>query len=227
MQPSPLHFLPFALIFYLALVGVLLVVFALVEVGVIHYTAERLGIERRRIFFLLLACLLGSYINIPVAQFPAEQVESGKIVTVFGVPYVIPVVREWPGTIVAVNFGGALVPASLAIYLLLKNRLFLEGMVGIVAVSFLVHAIAQPIRGVGITVPIFLPPFAAALVAVSLSRRQSAPVAYISGTLGTLIGADLLNLSVLPALGAPVASIGGAGTFDGVFLTGILAVLMA
>jgi uncharacterized membrane protein len=28
-------------------------------------------------------------------------------------------------------------------------------------------------------------------------------------------------------LGAPVASIGGAGTFDGIFLTGILAVLLA
>jgi hypothetical protein len=28
-------------------------------------------------------------------------------------------------------------------------------------------------------------------------------------------------------LGAPIASIGGAGTFDGIFLTGILAVLIA
>jgi uncharacterized membrane protein len=28
-------------------------------------------------------------------------------------------------------------------------------------------------------------------------------------------------------MGAPVASIGGAGTFDGIFLTGILAVLIA
>jgi uncharacterized membrane protein len=27
-------------------------------------------------------------------------------------------------------------------------------------------------------------------------------------------------------LGAPVASIGGAGTFDGIFLTGVLAVLL-
>ena len=31
----------------------------------------------------------------------------------------------------------------------------------------------------------------------------------------------------MSALGAPVASIGGAGTFDGIFLTGILAVLLA
>jgi uncharacterized membrane protein len=43
----------------------------------------------------------------------------------------------------------------------------------------------------------------------------------------TLIGADLLNLDAVRGLGAPVASIGGAGTFDGIFLTGIMAVLLA
>lgn len=42
-----------------------------------------------------------------------------------------------------------------------------------------------------------------------------------------LIGADLLNLGAVRGLGAPVASIGGAGTFDGIFVTGILAVLLA
>ena len=52
-------------------------------------------------------------------------------------------------------------------------------------------------------------------------------IAYVSGSLGTLIGADLLNLHRIAYLGAPVASIGGAGTFDGVFLTGIVAILLA
>jgi uncharacterized membrane protein len=49
----------------------------------------------------------------------------------------------------------------------------------------------------------------------------------VGGTMGTLIGADILNLDKISSLGAPVASIGGAGTFDGIFLTGILAVLVA
>jgi uncharacterized membrane protein len=44
---------------------------------------------------------------------------------------------------------------------------------------------------------------------------------------GTLIGADLLNLDVVRGLGAPVASIDGAGTFDGIFLIGGMAVLLA
>jgi uncharacterized membrane protein len=52
-------------------------------------------------------------------------------------------------------------------------------------------------------------------------------VAYVGGSLGTLIGANLLNLDKVQGLRAPVASIGGAGTFDGIFLTGILAVLIA
>jgi uncharacterized membrane protein len=64
-------------------------------------------------------------------------------------------------------------------------------------------------------------------VALLLSPRRAAPLAYIGGSLGTLIGADLLNLDKVAGLGAPVASIGGAGTFDGIFLTGVLAVLIA
>ena len=46
-------------------------------------------------------------------------------------------------------------------------------------------------------------------------------------TLRQLLGADLLNMDKIRALGAPIASIGGAGTFDGIFLTGVLAVLIA
>jgi uncharacterized membrane protein len=87
--------------------------------------------------------------------------------------------------------------------------------------------LATPVEGVGIAVPVFVPPIVTAIVAVLLARHHAAPLAYISGSLGTLIGADLLNLGAVQGLGAPVASIGGAGTFDGIFLTGILAVLLA
>jgi len=87
--------------------------------------------------------------------------------------------------------------------------------------------VATPVPGVGIAVPTLSPPVVAAVTALLLSRRSARALAYVAGTLGTLIGADLLNLSRLQGLGAPVASIGGAGTFDGVFLTGILAVLLA
>jgi hypothetical protein len=78
-----------------------------------------------------------------------------------------------------------------------------------------------------IAVPVLAPSLAAALTAILFSRSHAAPLAYIGGSPGPLIGADLLNLGEIPGLGAPVASIGGAGTFDGIFLTGILAGLIA
>jgi uncharacterized membrane protein len=62
---------------------------------------------------------------------------------------------------------------------------------------------------------------------VILSHDYAPVLAYIGGTLGTLIGADILNIDKIKNLGAPVASIGGAGTFDGIFMSGIMAVLLS
>ncbi len=91
----------------------------------------------------------------------------------------------------------------------------------------LCHYLAHPVPGLGIAIPVFVPPISAAVIALLLSARHAAPLAYIGGSLGTLIGADILNLGKIQGLGAPVASIGGAGTFDGIFMTGVLAVLFA
>ena len=76
-------------------------------------------------------------------------------------------------------------------------------------------------------IPIFIAPVTAALTAITIAPAQSAPLAYICGTLGVLIGADLFRLKDIKHIGAPVAAIGGAGTFDGIFFTGIIAVLLA
>ncbi len=81
--------------------------------------------------------------------------------------------------------------------------------------------------GVGIAVPRLLPPLSAALAALLLVPQQAPLAAYVAGTMGTLVGADLLHLGKIRGLATPVASIGGAGTFDGVFLTGIIAVLLS
>ncbi len=122
---------------------------------------------------------------------------------------------------------GALVPVLVSLYLMVKNRLYGKSFVGVLLVAAIVHAMAYPVPGIGIAEPTIIPPVATAIVALLLDRRSAPPLAYISGSVGTLIGADLLNLGKIRGLGAPVASIGGAGTFDGVFLTGIVAVLLA
>lgn len=227
MHISPYHYLPLAPLFYLGLALVFLAAVVVIELGLVHYASERLGVARHHIFLLLLACLLGSYVNIPIAELPGQRVVTEKAQWFFGVQYVVPEVHEWPGTILAVNVGGALIPIGLSIYLLLRHELYLESLFGVPIVTLVVYSMASPVAGVGISVPIFIPPVIAALVAILIARRKSAPLAYIAGTLGTLIGADLLNLGRIAEMGAPVASIGGAGTFDGIFLTGLLAMLLA
>jgi uncharacterized membrane protein len=126
-----------------------------------------------------------------------------------------------------VNVGGALIPTLVSIYLLFKHALWVRGSIATAIVAVLLHWLANPVPGVGIAIPIFWPVVITAIVALILAREHAAPLAYIAGSMGTLIGADLTNLDKVRGLGAPVASIGGAGNFDGIFLIGILAVLLA
>jgi uncharacterized membrane protein len=221
------HVYPLAQPLLLALFFLTAFVIAFLQVAVFGYAYERMGVRPRYVYSLLLLSLLGSYVNIPVAEVFTEQVVPPQEVTFFGIRYVIPAAVDVQRTVLAVNLGGAVIPTVLSVYLMVRNRLVGRAVLGIGAVAVIVHLLAQPVRGVGIAVPIFVPPLVAAVVALMLSRRQAAPLAYISGSLGTLLGADLLNLGSVPGLGAPVAAIGGAGTFDGIFLSGVLAVLLA
>ncbi len=77
---------------------------------------------------LLIASLFGSYVNIPVAQFPEENIAFGRKVSYFGMHYVVPVVADWPGTVIAVNVGGAVIPTLLSIYLMARNALWGAGL---------------------------------------------------------------------------------------------------
>ena len=226
MRPSGPHFFPLTLPFIIAFLAVLLLLVALFEIGMLEYAYEKIGIGQRYISLVLVLSLLGSFVNIPVARLPAEPVGTSEIVTFFGIQYVVPRLTE-PGTILAVNVGGAVIPTVLSMYLAVGNGIIGSAAIGVAVVALAAYALARPIRGVGIVVPMFVPPVLAVLVARVLTERSPAALAYIAGTLGTLIGGDLLNLGTLRSLGAPVASIGGAGTFDGIFLTGIVAVWLA
>jgi uncharacterized membrane protein len=227
MHANQLYYLPLSLPFFSILAGIFVFLVALLQVGVLRYAYMRIGISARSAMLVLLCSLIGSYFNIPVAEFPEQRVLSGQEVDFFGMHYVVPVVVDWPGTVVAVNVGGALIPGLISLYLLVRHRLWVRGLLAIVGVSAVCHFLAKPVAGIGIALPIFAPAIASALVAVVLSFRRAVPLAYIGGSLGALVGADLMNLGRVQGLSAPVVSIGGAGTFDGVFLTGILAVLLA
>lgn len=195
--------------------------FVLIEIRVLRYTFEALGIDRRYVASLLFLSLFGSYVNIPVARLAGPA-----LVREHGIAYLLPAVHG-AGTVIALNVGGCLIPVAVSLYLLAKNRLWTRGILATAVVAALIHPMAQPVAGVGISVPTFLPALMAVCVALALSRRYAAPLAYVGGSIGTLLGADLLNLGTVPAIGAPLTSIGGAGTFDGIFLTGVLAVMLA
>lgn len=224
---SHLHYFPDSAagvaLFTVLIVGLLI----LIGLGLLRRAYLALGLNPILVTLILFGSLLGSFINVPIYSLPGQHVVAREVVQIMGVPFLAPVYVNWPGTVLAINLGGAVIPILLSTYLIVRYRLWLPGVIATVIVAFFVHQMATPIPGVGISVPTIAPPLLAAFAGLVLSKRFAAPLAYIGGSLGVLIGADLLNLGDLRELGAPVASIGGAGTFDGIFLTGVIAVLLA
>lgn len=221
----PHNYLVFAV-----LLIILVLVIGLIFIGVIGAAFADVGFSPALTGLILVATFVGSYINIPILKLKTTiPIIREEFVSFFGIVYRIPQVEYGETTtMIAVNMGGALIPAFVSFYLLWKQpSAMLYALAGVAVVTVVTHAIARPVKGVGVTTPAFVPPLVAAFLAYLLPSGAPRVVAYVSGVLGTLIGADLSNLSVIPKLGAPVASIGGAGTFDGVFLSGIIAVLLA
>jgi uncharacterized membrane protein len=217
---------PLIFLFMLGLFGLLVLLFLLIMAGAIGYAFEQMGLDPFVVFGLFAACLIGSYINIPVHRMRNEAVMIDQVVAFFGMRFRIPTMSRRE-TVIAVNVGGAIIPCLLAFYLLAVTSYRFQALIGIAIVAGVSKRLARPVPGLGIAMPAFIPPLTAALMGLMLAPAQGPMVAYISGTFGVLIGADLLNLKNLAALRAPVVSIGGAGTFDGIFLTGIIAVLLA
>jgi uncharacterized membrane protein len=223
-----MFFSPVVFLMMLFFIASLVLLFVVVQLGVISYAFEKVGVPPAYMFSLLLLSWFGSWVNIPVTRLQTDTpVEQGVVVAFFGQRYIIPRPRQPRGTVVAVNLGGAVVPTLLSLYLLTQAYAPLRVLIATAAVAVVTYRLARPVRGLGIAVPVFVPPLSAALAALLLVPQQAPLAAYIAGTMGTLIGADLLNLRRVPGLGAPVVSIGGAGTFDGVFITGIIAVLLS
>jgi uncharacterized membrane protein len=228
MAFSHTHYLPVAIPFFAAFAFALALLLLLLQIRVLRYAYMRLGVSSGGAMGLLLATLLGSAINIPIARIDAAtpMARSGEVLF-YGMLYMAPEAFGRQYVTLAINVGGALIPTALSLYLLAKRGLWGVGLIATAIMAFICHALAQPVHGIGIALPTFVPPIAAALVAALVCWRELPALAYVSGSLGVLIGADLMNLDKLSGLGAPVASIGGAGTFDGIFVTGIFAVLLA
>lgn len=222
--------LPYAPLPLLAFVFALGFLLAIVQIGALTIAFDKLGLNTGSAFLLLFASLFGSAINLPLASVtalptpppPPEAPVPLKRLLLYQR-------REFHGrTLIAVNVGGCLIPIAFSIYLMVHQTLpWMQIFGATAAVTVVSRLISRPIPGLGIGMPIFIPPIVAAVLSLLINAENSAPLAYISGTLGVIIGADLLRLPDIRRLGTAFASIGGAGTFDGIFITGIVAVLLA
>ncbi len=137
---------------------------------------------------------------------------------------------------IGINMGGAIIPILLSIYLIFKKKLSLKKLsIGIIIVTIIAYLVTypDPSKGIVAKLPIgLLPAIAASIISVAFlykDFKKAAPFAYISGTIGVLIGADFLHIGELLSynIDKPVnATIGGANVFDMIYITGIIAVIL-
>jgi len=183
------------------------------------FSFTKLGLSPQGAVFLFGLSLIGGIINIPVSR----RLVKERMPPLNYFFYYPPRVSE---QVIAVNLGGAVIPVLFSFYLLYRAP-FPPTILAAAIVAIVSKALARPVPGMGISLPAFIPPLVAAAAALLLAREYAAPVAYIAGVWGTLTGADLLNLNKFRDMGSHVLSIGGAGVFDGIFLVGIIAALLA
>lgn len=218
-SPFSPHYLLFLILF------ALWILFS-IYVNLITLTFARLGLSPGSALLLMMSSLLGSLINLPVFTLRASAPPSPIAGFYRGLlhPSRLPFTGR---TLVAVNVGGCLVPLMFSVYLVRQTDLPLSHLLAATGIVTAVsYGMSRPIPGLGIGMPTLVAPLTAAVIAILYGGEDRAALAYISGTLGVLIGADVLRLKDIGKLGAPVASIGGAGTFDGIFMTGLVAVLL-
>jgi len=211
---------------FILLIAALALLVAAIQIGVLTVAFEKLDLSADSAYLLFITILGGSLINLPLFSMKSEPPNLEAMP-----PQLRELYRGMPytgKTIVMANVGGCVVPAAFCLYLLAHHPLNIFYVVlAVAAVTLLSFKTSRSVPGIGMGMPILFAPVLAALVSVALDPANAAPMAFISGTLGVLIGADLMHLKDIRKMGTPFASIGGAGSFDGIFISGIVAVLLA
>lgn len=214
-----MFFFPVGCLIFILFILFLPILFLLVFFQVVTFGFEKLGLSPEVTILILLLMLLGSAINIPLNRRKMVYVEERSFFGLFKTP-------KLRASGITINLGGAVIPVLLSIYFLFKVPLKPVLMATFLMI-FLSKILARPIPGQGIAIPAIIPPIFAVLFSWILAPEFMAPCAFISGVLGTLIGADILNLRKAKRLEPGLLSIGGAGVFDGIFLIGIISALLA
>lgn len=207
----------------------------LILFDVMQTALQRLHLTPLAAGLLVVAMFLGSVVNIPVHRFtrdaPQPEVSWGPLGHILFGPHMQQLKHE---SVIAVNLGGCIIPCLIALWqvpslIQAGDALWRLGIVAAVNIA-VCYYVARPVEGIGIMIPGLVSPLVAVLMTWLLcpeEMEQRVAVAYVAGILGPLVGADLLHLKDITRVPVGTLSIGGAGTFDGIVLSGILAALLA
>jgi uncharacterized membrane protein len=185
----------------------LIIVAVLIYFGLAQRVLDRLRLSDRAALVIVGALIVGSFINIPIS--------TGRIDT-------------------SINVGGAVVPIALAVYLLVKagtGKEVIRAVIATFAVTAAIFAVnrylipADPWHaGADFLDPLYVYPILAGIIAFLIGRSRRS--AFIAATLGVL-SMDIVDFIYYSTRGLPgTVAIGGAGVFDVIIISGIIAVLL-
>lgn len=245
---SPVSLRILAVLVLLIIIGLPLLFF-----GIIGAALANLGLNFWIIVLLIIAAIVGSFINIPITKVyesklkknrdpeqpkrkPSGQYAPSMYDKMYDTGRFVSnePVSEGKGTLIAINVGGALIPVIISAYVIFTitpDMWYVLKLIGATAVvTAIAYFAAKPVKGIGIAIPFFIPLLSAVILGLVLGGGlgiYAAGIGYVAGTVGTLIGADLLHIKDAASESTRMMSVGGAGTFDGIFITGIIAALLA
>jgi uncharacterized membrane protein len=229
-----IFFLPVSIPFFIFLFWLpilLLAVSALLEWDLAGPLRQTIGLSTLEAVVLYMAILLAGAVNLPVYEFKSRRDSPQKYVSYLGMKYALPV---WHGhsTAVSVNLGGCIVALMISAYFAMSLQL-LPMLLSTAIVSIGIFLLSRPSRSVGFYVPTIVPALLSLLVALTAlylyggGLYNCARLAFVAGTVGTLLGTTILHLPRIEKIGISNISVGGIGTFDGIVFTGLLATIVA
>ena len=219
----------------LLIVGLMIFLIPLLFLGVIGAAFTKLGFSWITAIVVVLLMLFGSYVNIPVYTIKRDMVRVAPDTTPYSADAPWSPAPIWD-TLISINLGGAIIPICISLYLLYQavlitgTSLLVPVGAGIALVALITFVSTRPVPGVGLRVPLIIPALTALLMGMLLFGGAGIPatvLAFVSGTIGILLGGNLAQLHRIKGLDVADVSIGGAGTFGAIFICCILPALIA
>lgn len=176
----------------------------LVYLGAAHRVLDRLYLTDTAALVVIASMIIGSFIDLTLSRDP----------------------------LLTVNLGGALIPLILSIYVFIKadsKRERLRAIIATILTAICIYALSIILKDFGhgqdILDPMYIFAISGGLIAYLLGRSRRA--AFIAGTLGFLLYNLFIYYQVLTGEFRGQVRIGGAGVYDSIVISGVLALLLA